>query len=141
MNRQNLPVVLFMTCFCLLLSEVAGARVSILTGSVAIRGGYDSNIDRTQNNEISGWTTTITPALELNSQGENDTVSIGYAPGFSFDDHETNENEVDHRFNLRGDKDFSKDFRASLRETYIRSINTFIESEILQIEGERMLRE
>jgi hypothetical protein len=140
MNRQSLPVILFMTCFCLLLSEAANARVSSLTGSISLREGYDSNIYRTQNNEISSWTTTITPALELKSQGENDTVSIGYAPGFSFE-HETDKNEVDHRFYLRGDKDFSKDFRASLRETFIRSSNTFIESETLYIEGERLLRE
>jgi hypothetical protein len=129
-----------MTCFCLLLSEVAEARVSSLTGRIAIREGYDSNILRTQDNEISGWTTTITPAVELNSQGENDTVSIGYAPGFSYD-HERKENEIDHRFYLQGEKDYSKDFRASLRETYIRSSNTFIESEKLNIDGDRLLRE
>jgi opacity protein-like surface antigen len=140
MNRQSLHVILFMTCFCLLLSEAVNARVSILTGSISLREGYDSNIYRTQNNEISGWTTTITPALELSSQGEDDTVSIGYAPGFSYD-HKRKENEIDHRFFLRGDKDYSKDFHASLRETYIRSSNTFIESETLYIDGERLLRE
>ena len=140
MNRQKLPVVLFMTCFCLLLSEAANARVSSITGSISIREGYDSNIDRTENNEVSGWTTTISPALQLNSQGEFGTVSIGYSPGFSYD-HKLKENEIDHRFYLNGVRDLSKKSRASLRETYIRSSNTFIESETLNIDGERLIRE
>jgi hypothetical protein len=140
MISQYLRVISLLACFGLLVPEITNARVNSLTGSISIREGYDSNIFRTQNNEISGWTTTITPTLELSSQGENNTLSIGYAPGFSFE-HETEEDTIDHRFYLRGDKDFSKDFRASLQETYIRSSNTYIESETLQIEEVRLIRE
>lgn len=140
MNHQRLPVVLFMTCICLLFSDGANARVSSLTGSISIREGYDSNIDRTQNNEISGMTTTISPTLQLNSQGEYDTVSIGYSPGFSFD-HKTDENHVDHHFYLSGNRNFTKLLQGSLRETFIQSEDTYIESETLQLEGIRLIRE
>jgi len=140
MDREKFHVILAMTCFCLLLSVKANARTNSLSGSIFIREGYDSNIARTADNEVSGWTTTISPVLEINSQGANDTMSFSYGPGFSFD-HETDKYEVDHRLSFRGDKNFTKAFQASLHETYIESSNTFIESETLQLEGERLIRE
>ena len=139
MTRFSIRVFLILACSCLFVPGYTNARVSSLTGSFFIREGYDSNIYRTKNNEVSGWTTTISPRLLYTLQGETDSLSFSYGPGFSHD-HKTDKTKVDHQLDLIGDKYFSRVFHASLRETYIRSSNTYLQPEQL-IQEVRLLKD
>lgn len=138
MTRFSIKLFIVLVCSCVLMPEYTHARVNSITGTLSMREGYDSNIYRTKDNEVSGWTTTISPILNITSQGKNDSLSFVYGPGFTRD-HEREETKVDQHLDLIGAKNFSQTFRTSLRETYIRTSDTYLQSEVL-IDEVRLLR-
>ena len=130
MSPYTIKVFFILVCSCLLMPEITNARINNLFGGLSIREGYDSNIYRANKDEVSGWATSISPTLSFNSQGKNDTLSFSYGPRFSYD-HKSKKKHVDHELDLIGDKNFTKTFHAAVRETYIRSSNTYLEQQVL----------
>ncbi|MFW5936957.1 MAG: hypothetical protein ACOCS6_02775, partial [Desulfosalsimonas sp.] len=65
----------------LFLVPFAAEAQNVVRGGVSVEHAYDSNIDRVPQNEVSEWTTTVTPGIEYARSGRRSDFSLRYAPG------------------------------------------------------------
>lgn len=120
--------------------NVHAARETNITGSIALRQSYDSNIDRTDSNTRSEWTSTLAPALTLTSSGRDDHISFSYEPGFVFN-HRTDEDRIDHHLSLDADKNLSAHWRTAIHDSFTRSDDTLSAEGTEPAEGDVALSE
>lgn len=106
----------------------AESRTSILNGSISLRQEYDSNIDRTRDNELSEWTTTFSPEVRLTSEAEKDKLVFSYSPGVVYN-HRTDEERFDHYLDFSGNRQLSSTLGASFSETYVRAEDPYSDEE------------
>lgn len=125
-NRSRSFTMMWKNLFCWSLIFIfqflpckAYSRENILTGSISALQWFDSNIDRTNQDERSEWTTTLSPEISISSAGQHDTLAFIYSPEFSLNNR-TEKGRVDHYLSLDGNKEFKK-ITINLHETFIRS--------------------
>ena len=106
MKKNSIKCLLLSNCafFFLLAANPAFAeRQTIVSGSLSVRESYDSNIDRTTNNEVEEWNTILFPTLNITSTGSQDTINCSYSPNYVYN-HRTNNNRFDHALSLAANR-------------------------------------
>lgn len=129
--RRSCKVVLAALAFWpihLLNVDQAVARTNLLNGSLSLRQGYDSNIQRTNENEISEWTTTVSPTFKLSSEAEQDNLVFTYSPGVVYN-HRTDEERFDHNLILSGKRELAKKLDISFVDAYVRGEDPYNDKE------------
>lgn len=98
-------------------APVAVARENLLTGAVALRQEYDSNINLSPTNPQESWYTILTPELLFSSRSRTGQIQANYQLGFK--KNLTNgDMTLDHDFRLQGKTSFSSRWQAGLSEGF-----------------------
>ncbi|MEJ2034402.1 MAG: hypothetical protein P8Y63_15525 [Deltaproteobacteria bacterium] len=112
--------VFLVVAILLLATGTASGRQTSLFGSISLLQEYDSNVNLSETNVESGWSSVLSPSIILTSESEHDILSFGYAPGLQYNYYDES-TEVNHYLTLEGTKLFSKRFSANFTENYLRS--------------------
>lgn len=123
--EKTAKTILLFTAFCgptlLLTSQATAARQNTLTGRISVQQGYDSNIDRTNTDNIKEWTTSVSPAIHFASTSSKDTVSLDYSPSFYYNDR-TNESTFKYSLlSLAADRSLSDRLQVHLHDFFEKS--------------------
>lgn len=129
MSKQTISKLSLVLIFVLFSTNHVAARQNSLSGTVTATQGYESNIHRVHQNEQSEWTTTISPALTITSQGIRDNLFLRYTPGLVYSNR-TSQERVDHNLLLTADRDLIKNFNLAFTNTFIRAEEPHDEAEI-----------
>lgn len=82
------------------------ARENTLTSSIGLTQEYDSNMNLTDTDRLTGWSSIISPGLQLTSLGTTDQLKVSYELGLKRN-HATDEDSINHDFLLQGDSKLS----------------------------------
>jgi len=99
---------------------MAQAGQTVLSGGVALRQDYDSNIDRTSQNQRSEWLTAVSPTLRLTAKGPDNALVFRYAPSLVYS-HRTDLERIDHLLAARVEKEWGERFSTYLSDTFVRA--------------------
>jgi hypothetical protein len=132
--KINAKIILFTT---LCLGTVIGvdARVNVLTGGAETGLDYqDRSFGSDLGNNSNFTRLVITPSLRLNSTTERDGLEVFYAPGYSID-LEDNDNQWNHDFSFSAYRFFTRQWQLSLANNFRKtddpgSINSDLEGGI-----------
>lgn len=95
----------------------AEARENLLKGAVSLENIYDSNVFQTHTGRIDEWQTTVAPELSIQSAGQNDTLTLEFAPELSYN-HRRNEQDITHDLTIAGEKALSSHWQISFSDNY-----------------------
>jgi len=100
-------------------TAMADRQTSIKAG-LFVRQGFDSNVNRTPEDEIDEWTTAVGPSISIDSKGSRDSFLLRYAPSYVFN-YRSDDGEFDHHLFLAADRALSDKLRISMTDAFERS--------------------
>ncbi len=92
-----------------------------LTPSLSITEEYDNNIYLSNDNEISDYTTMVSPGLSFSLRSQFTQLELEYAPTFVWYSEESEDSTVRHSGTLTFGHDLSEHLRFNLSDTYEQS--------------------
>ena len=118
-------------CFAVVaafLSAVPAHGQSVLRGGVAVRQGYDSNINRAYQGRQTEWTSSVSPSVSITTTRSTDSFFVQYAPEVVYS-HRTDTERIDHSLAARAEKMFAERLRGYLSDTYRRAEDPYDDQE------------
>ena len=128
---QIVKAILFCIAICVVALETtpnAVAGTATLLGSITLHQEYDSNIYRSNQDEIWEWTSHISPLLSFSSEGKANKFAITYYPDLLYNNR-TFENTVNHNISLLSSFE-TQHLALSLSETFIQGENPYSDEQI-----------
>jgi len=130
-----LPAVLFVV-----VPDHVSARENMLSGSMGLRQEYDSNTNLSATDELSSWSSVLSPGLRLTSRGPTDQLEVGYNLGLK-KNHTDNENSIDHNFLLKGESKISPRWQAGvLNRFYLSDDSNYAGTPLPEVDKELSAR-
>lgn len=123
-----LPVIALVLFFS---ASAAGAQ-SILGGGLSVEQGYDSNIYREPENEVSEWTTTVSPILDYTRAARHSLFSLRYVPGFVYICR-TDDIRIDHFADAEYGFELTRNLHVDFSDTFVKTEDPYEDPE--DIEG------
>jgi len=128
-----------LTALCLVFSVQARAdMVYTVQPSLTVSQEYTDNLFQTDDEEESEWITVVSPRLDLSLIGKDLQVELGYAPGFSFYNDNSEFDSVRHSGNLSIRKDLSRHLRLTVTDVLTRTEEPYTRGELTLREGETL---
>ena len=119
---RKAPILLVFLSF-LATAPVVDAQ-SILRGGISLEQGYDSNINREPEDEISEWTTTVSPSLGYIRQARRSSLSLRYVPSIVHS-YETDDTRVDHYASGEYHLQLTRNLQLDFTDTFVRTENPY----------------
>lgn len=122
MNPSLQSIIVFIAC-CLAVATAGPAmadRQNTISGSIGLRQGYDSNVNRTEADEIEEWTTSLVPSISVNSKGRRDSLDFTYSPSYKYN-YRLDEGSFEHHLALAADRALSDKLLLSLNDSFEKS--------------------
>lgn len=101
--------------FFVTLSEADETRV---TGSLALRQNFDSNVTRVSEDKTSGWRSFVSPTLSINSSSDRQSYSLRYTPSYTYDQL-TDDEELHHSLAASLNAFITDKWQLNLVENYV----------------------
>ncbi len=111
-------------CLSIAIAKPAMAdRQNTVSGSIALRQGYDSNVNRTDTGEIEEWTTALIPSINITSKGRRDSLNLTYSPSYKYN-YQLDDGSFEHHLALAADRALS-DKMTTLNTRFFPKIGRF----------------
>lgn len=122
MKKTTRRIILLTACCIPALPPAAAKadRQTIVSGGLAVRQGYDSNVYRTNTNKVDEWSTALSPTLSLTSSSPRDTLNFSYSPSYVYN-HRTDEGHFDHSLLLAANRALSDRWQLSVNDSFEKS--------------------
>lgn len=122
MKKKIRTIVLLTACFVpmIMLSPAKAERQTIVSGSLSVRQGYDSNVNRTNTDEIEEWSTSFSPSLSIASTSRRDTLTLNYSPSYAYN-YRTDKGHFEHSLSLVDERALSERWHLSVHDSFEKS--------------------
>lgn len=116
MKKINFCMSLIICGLCL--PGVTDARQNSLQGSIGLDNDYRSNVFNTKSDHVDEWNSQVSPTWTVESIGRSDSLSLTYAPTFSYN-HRRAESELEYGgISLAADKALSGQWQITVSDSY-----------------------
>ncbi|MFW5908680.1 MAG: hypothetical protein ACOCR8_03475, partial [Desulfosalsimonas sp.] len=109
----------FIVLFLLFCAPAVNAE-SILRAGISVEEGYDSNIYREHENEVSEWTTTVSPILDYTRTARRSLFSLRYVPGFVYSCR-TEDTRLDHLAAAEFGFELTRNLHVDFSDTFVKT--------------------
>jgi hypothetical protein len=108
-------IIYFLLILFLLHAAVINAAVNSVESGASLGTNYDSNVNRTPDNEISQWETTLRGFIELSREGQKGSLHLQFIPTFKYT-YRTAEtdNSIDYALNFLASRKLSDRFQFNI---------------------------
>lgn len=104
----------------LLHASTVSAAVNSLYGGVSLGANYDSNANRTSDNEVDEWETTVSAFIKFTRESQKGALSFGYAPTIKYNER-LDDTTLDHRLNIYAYRYLSEQLRFNISDVFVKT--------------------
>lgn len=127
---QRYPVLFALAAVAgsLLLPGASLARQNIVNGTLSLGSDHDSNVFQSDRFREDEWRSLLAPELTVASKGLTDSLSLTYAPRFSYN-HRREDDEITQALSFKGDKGLTSRWKVTMSGDYASYDNLFFEAD------------